>query len=264
MNLGLTGKGVLITGSSRGIGRACALAFAQEGAHVACCARGEPDLRRTLEELRSYPIRAFGQVADVTRLDEVEHFVQASVAALGRLDCVVCNVGGSGGKGLLHSRDEEWLATLDVNLLHAVRVIRAAVPALQQQPESAIVIISSISGRKPSPSVQYGTAKAAEVFLSQALALELAPLRIRVNTICPGSILFAGGGWERFQARHPEAFARFVQEEFPFGRLGTPEEVARVVVFVASPAASWINGAVIAVDGGQQQPSAFQRGPVWR
>lgn len=126
------------------------------------------------------------------------------------------------------------------------------------------MIISSISGHKPSPSIQYGAAKAAEIFLSSALALELGPSRIRVNTVCPGSVLFPGGGWASYQECHPEGFQKFQIEEFPLGRLGTPEEIARVVAFVASPAGSWINGAMIPVDGAQQRPSAFQRGPFWR
>jgi 3-oxoacyl-[acyl-carrier protein] reductase len=135
---------------------------------------------------------------------------------------------------------------------------------MKQRGGGSIVTISSISGYKPAPSIQYGSAKAAEIFLSSALALELGPARIRVNTVCPGSILFPGGGWERFQQRDPESFQKFQTEEFPPGRLGTPEEVARVVTFVASPAGSWINGAMIPVDGAQQQPAAFQRGPIWQ
>ncbi len=263
MDLGLNRKGVLITGGSRGIGRAIALTFAAEGAHVAICARGRESLEQTLAEVRAYSVHVFGQVADVTDREEIERFVAASAEALGGLDIVVNNVGGSKGRGLLDSTDEEWLGTFDLNLFHAVRVSRATIPYFQQRGEGSIVIISSISGSKPSPSLQYGSAKAAEIFLGQALALELAPLRIRVNTVCPGPVLFPGGGWERMQQQQPERFEQFQRQEFPFGRLGTPEEIARVVVFVASPAASWVNGAMIAVDGAQQQPSLFQKGPLW-
>jgi 3-oxoacyl-[acyl-carrier protein] reductase len=145
-----------------------------------------------------------------------------------------------------------------------VRAARAAVPHLRARGGGCIIIISSISGWKPAPFAQYGSAKAAEIFLSGALAQELAPYRIRANTVCPGSILFPGGGWARRQQSDPEGFGKFAREEFPFGRLGTAEEVARVIVFVASPAGNWINGAMIPVDGGQQQPGMYQRGPVWR
>jgi 3-oxoacyl-[acyl-carrier protein] reductase len=264
MDLGLQGKGVVITGGSRGIGRAIALVCAAEGANIALCARGQEGIDATVAEVQAQGIRAFGLVADVTQAESVEHFIHASAEAIGNIDIAVLNVGGATGKGLMGSSDDEWLGTFDMNIFHAVRATRAVVPYMQERGEGSIVIISSISGHKPSLSIQYGTAKAAEIFLSQALALELAPARIRVNTICPGSVLFPGGGWARYQARDPEGFQKFQTEEFPLGRLGTPEEIARVVAFVASPAGSWINGAMLPVDGAQQQPSTFQRGPIWR
>ncbi len=264
MNLQLQGKGIVITGGSRGIGRAIALTCAAEGASVAICARKQEGLDNTVADLRSQNIQAFGQVADVTQRDAMEQFLAASAEALGRIDILVNNVGGSQGKGLLNSTDEEWMATFDLNLFHAVRASRAVVPYMRQRGEGSIVIISSISGYKPSPSIQYGSAKAAEIFFSQALALELAPMHIRVNTVCPGSVLFPDGGWARMQEKQPERFQQFQTQEFPFGRLGTPEEIARVVVFIASPAGGWVNGAMIPVDGAQQQPSVFQKGPLWR
>lgn len=264
MDLGLQGKVVLVTGGSRGIGRAIALQCADEGANVAICARTEASLTDALNLLRSYRTQVFGCVADVTRSDEVTRFLQTSAEALGGIDILIENVGGSEGKGLIGSTDEEWMRTFDLNVFHAVRMSRAVVPYMQQRGGGSIVIISSISGYKPSPSVQYGSAKAAEIFLSSALALELGPLQIRINTVCPGSTLFPGGGWERYQQHHPEQFKQFQRQEFPLGRLATPEEIARAVTFVASPAGSWINGAMIPVDGGQQHPSAFQRGPIWK
>jgi 3-oxoacyl-[acyl-carrier protein] reductase len=120
-----------------------------------------------------------------------------------------------------------------------------------------VVTIASISGSKPGPRPQYGAAKAGEIFLAGALALELGPKRIRVNTVSPGSILFPGGGWEARRSRESEAFAEFERREFPWGRLGTAEEVADVVAFVLSERATWVNGANIAVDGGQGRPSMF-------
>ena len=264
MDLGLQGKVVVITGGSRGIGRAIALTCAAEGAHIALCARSKEGIDATVAEIQAQGVHAFGQVSDVTQAETVEHFIHATVEALGSIDILINNVGGSKGKGLLDSTDEEWRATFDLNIFHAVRVSRAVVPYMQKLGGGSIVIISSISGYKPSPSIQYGTAKAAEIFLSSALALELAPAHIRVNTVCPGSVLFPGGGWARLQERDPDGFQKFQTEEFPLGRLGTPEEIARVVAFVASPAGSWINGAMLPVDGGQQQPSVFQKGPIWR
>jgi 3-oxoacyl-[acyl-carrier protein] reductase len=257
MDLGLQGKSVIVTGGSRGIGRAIALTCASEGANVAICARQQEDLDNTLVDLRVYNVQIFGQIADVTQNEAIERFVAASSEALGRIDVLVNNVGGSMGKGLLNSTDEEWMGTFDLNLFHAVRACRAVVPYMRHQGEGSIVIISSISGYKPSLSIQYSAAKAAEISFGQALALELAPMHIRVNTVCPGSVLFPGGGWERTQKRDSEKFRLFQREEFPLGRLGSPEEIARVVSFIASPAGSWVNGAMIAVDGGQLRPTMF-------
>ena len=120
-----------------------------------------------------------------------------------------------------------------------------------------MVIVSSISGWKPGPKSQYGSAKAAEIFLASALALELAEYNVRVNAIAPGSIFFPGSGWQTFKEEHPEAFAHFEERELPAGRLGAPEEVADVVAFLVSQRAHWINGAMIPVDGAQGRPSAF-------
>lgn len=264
MDLGLAGKVAVVTGGSRGIGRATALTFAAEGADVAICARGSETMEKTLAEIRAQGVKAFGMAVDVTQRANVETFIAASVKALGGIDILVNNVGGSVGKGLMGSTDEEWIATFDLNLFHAVRTSRAAVPHMRQRGGGSIVVISSISGWKPAPGSQYGAAKAAEVFVSGALAMELGPDHIRVNTVSPGSILFTGGGWDKRQQEDPEGFGKFAAEEFPLGRLGKPEEVARAVVFVASPAGSWINGTNVSVDGAQQQPGMFEKGPVWR
>jgi 3-oxoacyl-[acyl-carrier protein] reductase len=128
---------------------------------------------------------------------------------------------------------------------------------MRKRGAGSVVTISSISGWKPSPGAQYGAAKAAEMFLAGSLALQLAPDNIRVNTVCPGSIMIPGGGWARFEKNNPEDYERFRTREFPAQRLGTAEEIADAVVFVASDRASWINGASLPVDGGQGRPSAF-------
>jgi 3-oxoacyl-[acyl-carrier protein] reductase len=257
LDLGLAGKIGLVTGGSRGIGRATALRLASEGVHVGICGRGAETLDSTLAELRALGVRAHGVVADVTSPGEVERFVDEAVAHLGGADLLVANVGGSAGKGLLESTPDDWTRTFDLNLFHAVRAIRAVVPHMPATGGGSAISIASISGWKPGPTAQYGAAKAGEIFLAGALAWELAPLRIRVNTVSPGSIMFPGGGWARFREREADRFAEFERREFPWGRLGTAEEVADVVVFVLSERASWINGANIAVDGAQGRPSAF-------
>ena len=257
MDLGLEGKVALVTGGSRGIGRSIALTLAAEGCKLALCARGAEVLEQTLGEVRAIGAEAIGRVADVRSRGAVEAFVEAAVAEFGAIDIVVNNVGGAaGGASLLETDDEDWMETFDLNLFHAVRMTRAALPHLQQE-GGAVVIVSSISGWKPGPKSQYGATKAAENFLAGALALELAASGVRVNSVAPGSILFPGGGWEDFKEEQPEEFARFEARELPAGRLGRPEEVADVVAFLVSERANWVNGAMIPVDGAQGRPAAF-------
>ena len=259
MDLNLTNKVALITGGSRGIGRATALRFAAEGCNIAFCARGQAGIDKTLEEIRAHGVEAFGLALDVAEPGETERFVNAAADALGGVDILVNNVGGTAGsRELLTSTDADWQQTFDLNLFHAVRASRAAVPHMKKRDGGSIVTISSISGWKPANrGTQYGATKAAEIFLAGALAWELAAHNIRVNTVCPGSLLFPGGGWERFQNETPEAYEIFRTREFPAQRLGTDFEVADVVVFLSSDRASWINGASIPVDGAQGRPTAF-------
>ena len=259
MEMNLKNKVALITGGSRGIGRATALRFAAEGCHIALCARGQAGIDAVREELRAHEVEVFGLALDVAQPGETERFVNEAAVALGGVDVLVNNVGGtSGSRDLLTSTDADWQKTFDLNLFHAVRASRAAVPYLQKRGGGSIVTISSISGWKPSNrGAQYGAAKAGEIFMAGALAWELAPYNIRVNTVCPGSLFFSGGGWERFQDEHPEQYEIFRTREFPAQRLGTDFEVADVVVFLSSDRASWINGASIPVDGAQGRPNAF-------
>ena len=259
MDLNLTDKVALITGGSRGIGRATALRFAAEGCNIALCARGQAGIDKTLEEIRAHDVEVFGLALDVAEPGETERFVNVAADALGGVDILVNNVGGTAGsRELLTSTDADWQQTFDLNLFHAVRASRAAVPHIKKRDGGSIVTISSISGWKPANrGVQYGATKAAEIFLAGALAWELAAHNIRVNTVCPGSLLFPGGGWERFQSETPEQYEIFRTREFPAQRLGTDFEVADVVVFLSSDRASWINGASIPVDGAQGRPTAF-------
>lgn len=257
MDLGLRGKVALVTGGSRGIGRAIVGRLAAEGCAVAICGRSPETLEQTVAQLRAGGTVAHAVVADVTAPGEVERFVDESAAALGGVDVLVANVGGTVGGSLLESSAEDWVRTFDLNLFHAVRAIRAAVPHFEQRGGGSVVSIASVSGAKPGPRAQYGAAKAGEIFLAGALAWELAPKRIRVNTVSPGSIMFPGGGWAARQASQPEAFAAWIERELPWGRLGTPEEVADVVTFVLSERANWVNGTHIAVDGAQGRPTMF-------
>jgi 3-oxoacyl-[acyl-carrier protein] reductase len=257
VDLGLAGKVGLVTGGSRGIGRAIALRLAAEGCHVGLCGRSAATIESVVSDACAQGVRAHGVVADVTRTGEVERFVDETAVALGGIDYLVANVGDAVGGALLESTHEEWLRTFDLNLFHAARAIRAAVPHMQRRGGGAIVIIASISGWKPGPVPHYGAAKAGEIYLAGALAWELAPHHIRVNTVSPGSIIFPDGSWEETQATHPGVFADYQRREFPAGRLGSPEEVADVAVFALSERARWINGAHIPVDGAQGKPCYY-------
>ena len=259
MDLGLKGKIGLVTGGSRGIGRATAMALAAEGCDVGICGRGAEGVEQAVGEIRGRGVRSHGVAADVTKPGEVERFVKESAQALGGIDMLVANVGGMSGKTFLSLTSEDWIQTFEANLFHAVRSIRAAAPFMLDRGGGSVVIIASISGWKPGPRSQYGTSKAAEIFLSGSLAWELGPHRIRVNTVSPGSTIFPGGGWERFKDMNPDVFGEFERTEFPWGRLASPDEIANVVTFVLSERASWINGANIPVDGGQGRPDVFFR-----
>ena len=248
MDLSLRDKAAIVTGGSRGIGRAIALAFADEGCRVAICARGEEALRETEAELRARGVDALGIVADVARADDIERVVAETVARFGRLDILVNNAGGRARE----DTDEAWNLVYESNVLAAVRATRAAVPHMRAAGGGSIVHIASIYGRESGGPVAYNAMKSAMIAHAKAMALELAPA-IRVNSVAPGSVAFPGGSWGRRLEEDPEGMRRFVEQNIPMGRFGTPEEIANVVVFLCSARASWVTGACINVDGGQSR-----------
>ncbi len=255
MDLKLKDRVILVTGGTRGIGHAIARRAAEEGAHVAICGRTRATLDDAVAALSALGGRVHGEQVDVLSDDGVETFVARAAAALGRVDGVVANVGGTFGGNFLEAGADDWLKTLNVNLVHAARLVRAAVPHLEAGGGGSALIVASISGTRPGPRPQYGAAKAAEIALAKSLGRELGPRGIRVNTLSPGSILFEGGSWARRVKEMPEKIADFVAREFPRGRMGTLDEVADVAAFLLSPRASWVSGTDVVVDGAQNTPS---------
>ena len=264
MHLALGGKSAIVTGGSDGIGLEVALAFAAEGCNVGICGRTKEKLEKALERLRATGVKAMGATTDVTSGEQAARFLDACESSLGRIDILVNNVGGSVGGSLMASSDDDWAETFELNVIQTIRMIRIVAPRMRAVGGGSIVNISSISGWQPQlcGTLQYGAAKAALIYLTEPLALELAASGIRLNTVSPGSILCEGGGWHRYRSLNPEQFARHVENAYPYGRLGTTEEVAAAVVFLASSRASWISGRNLGVDG-LQQPVPAEGKQLW-
>jgi 3-oxoacyl-[acyl-carrier protein] reductase len=248
MDLGLAGKRAVVTGGSRGIGRAIALGLAAEGAHVAICARSEEALRATEAELRALGGKVFAEACDVGDGEALDGFLDRAREQLGGLDILVNNVSALGvGEDLA-----AWQTNIDLDLMASVRATQRVVPWMEEAGGGSILFMSSISGIEPSGTAPYAAMKAALISYSKSLAISLAPKKIRVNAIAPGSIEFEGGVWERVRANNPQRYQDTIAR-IPWGRMGTAEEVADVAVFLASERARWVTGACIAVDGAQHR-----------
>jgi 3-oxoacyl-[acyl-carrier protein] reductase len=246
MEISFKGKKVLVGGGSRGIGRSIALAFAGTGADVAICARGPEGVRAVEAELRQHGTNIFGMACDLGDESQVTGFVNDAAKALGGIDVLVNNASGMGMK------DDEsgWLASVNVDLLGTARATRAAIPFLEQA-QGSIINISSISGLMAVPrTLPYAAIKAALINYTMGQGLALAPKQIRVNAIAPGSTAFPGGVWEGRKTSDPELYQQRLKG-IPWGRFGSPEDIAKVALFLASDLASWVTGQTIVVDGGQ-------------
>jgi NAD(P)-dependent dehydrogenase (short-subunit alcohol dehydrogenase family) len=244
MDLQLDGTRVLVTGGTRGIGRAIVAAFLDEGATVGFCARDADEVAATQQALQ---VRGSvtGSVVDVGHAEALAAWVEESAGAFGGLDVVVANVSALA----IPDSEENWQASLNVDLMHTVRLVRAAMPYLERSEAASIIAISSVSGRESDfASGPYGTAKTAIVGYIHGLALHLAEKGIRANTVSPGNTYFEGGVWAGIESGNPELFGTAVGLN-PTGHMGTPEEVAAPVVFLASPQARRVSGTNLVVDG---------------
>jgi 3-oxoacyl-[acyl-carrier protein] reductase len=256
MDVGLRGRVAVVAAASKGIGRACALAFAAEGASVAICARGEEALRATEAELLGYGVGVRAAVADVSKTEDCKRFVEGAAGQFGRVDVLVTNAGGP-PSGPFDSFDEAaYRSALEVNFLATMRLCYAAIPHMRRGRWGRIVNITSVAARQPLEGlILSNSARLAVVGFAKTLSNELAREGITVNTVCPGPTMtdrirsLAQIAADRQGVTLEEAVKVF-ERDIPLGRLGTPEEVAALVLFLAGEPAAYITGTTIAVDGG--------------
>lgn len=253
MELGLRGKKAIVTGATRGIGLAIAKLLAAEGCDVAICARHREAVDATVAQLASAGVKAVGGAVDVADLDAQRRWIGEAGEALGGLDIFVANV-----SALAQGMDEAaWQRGFQIDVMATVFGIEAALPVLERSDAGSIVAVGSTAMAEVyGPTRSYAAVKAALVPYIKGLARNLAAKNVRANLVSPGNVYFKGGVWNIVEERNPEMFAGMLARN-PTGRMGTPEEVANAVVFLASPRASFITGTNLIVDGALTQRVQF-------
>ncbi|MBB6468557.1 3-oxoacyl-[acyl-carrier protein] reductase [Aminobacter lissarensis] len=245
--LDLKGRRVVVAGGSRGLGLHTALAFAKVGASVSVCARGATDLETARAGIAAHGAGAHSGLCDLADLGSIEAYVGEAATALGGIDILVNNATGKASS----DTEQDWADSLSVDVLATVRASRAAQPFLEQGKNPVVINISSRSAFGPARATPaYGAAKAAVMHFTQSQAAALAGKGIRVNCVAPSSLEFPGGWWDKCRNSNPELYQK-TKASFPFGRFGAPEDITRVILFLASPLSGWITGQTLLADGGQ-------------
>jgi 3-oxoacyl-[acyl-carrier protein] reductase len=252
MDLKLKGKVAVIGGASRGIGRAIAEVFAEEGCRLVIAARGAQGLHSFAGELAARGVEVLPVVVDLFADGGPERLIAEAVQHFGSIDILVNNAGGSSGGTFVENDLAAFEQGFQRNFWPALRASKAALPELEKS-QGVILHVSSIWGREAGGLISYNAAKAALISLTKAMGRELASKGVRVVSVAPGSVLHEGGSWERRQKADPQGIADFVKREIPFGRFGQAREIADVAVFLCSARASWVNGTCVVVDGGQSR-----------
>ncbi|MFZ5719573.1 MAG: SDR family NAD(P)-dependent oxidoreductase [Pseudomonadota bacterium] len=256
MDLQLKGKTAVVTGATRGIGRAIAEAFADEGANVAICARNAEQVAEAVKALEAKGVKAFGQAVDIADGPALKSFVAKAAETLGGLDILVSNA-----SALVQGNSEtDWKAMFDIDMLGAVRTFEVAQPLLEkaasEKGDACFLITSSISAAEADGPSSYGAMKAAQIHFAKGVARAFAPKKVRCNVVSPGTVFFEDGVWGQVKRGMPAFFEQMIQRN-PTGRMATPEEIAAATVFLASPRSAFTTGINMVVDGAISRRANF-------